>query len=78
MNTYQVNCSIPVHLTITVEAANKEDALDLAMERAHLTGYCGNGAISGKLIGTSDSAVYLDPGEEILEGHGWEITVEEV
>lgn len=74
--TYEVNCSIPVHLTIKVDAANEQDAIDKAMEFATLSSYVGNGG-SDKLVGTAEACVSIEPGEEVLEGNDWKISVSE-
>lgn len=75
MAKWEVNCAIPVFLTITVDADSEEQAIDAAMEAASLGSYVGNGGID-KLIGTSKSNVSLEPGDIVLEDPPFKITVE--
>lgn len=68
MGKYNVTATIPVFITVTVEADSKEDALDQAYDEGlYLSGYCGNGG-SDKLVGTSGSNVSVEAGEIPLEG----------
>lgn len=76
MKTYYVNFSMPVHFNVEVEAESEEDAIEAAMKYATLSSYVGNGG-SGKLVGTDEECVTLEPGEYVLEGDGWEITASE-
>ncbi len=74
--TYKVSCSIPVHLTITVQAESDADAIERALEYAALDIYVGNGG-SDKLVGTGESCVSIEPGDSVLEGDGWSISARE-
>ena len=78
MATFKVNCSIPVHLTIEVDAEDAEEAIEKSDALAHLESYAGNGARFGKLIGTSARNVTLEAGDYVLEGPDWERTAERV
>lgn len=63
MKNYTITIEVPVYMTIEVEADNDSDAIDLASEKAGLTGYSGNGASFGKLVGTSEDGVTISAGE---------------
>jgi len=59
---YRVYGSVPVAVTMTVEAESAEAAIEAAYnEFPGLTGYCGNGG-TDQLVGVHDSAVSLDAG----------------
>lgn len=56
---YRVYGSVPVSVTITVEAESEEAAIEAAYnEFPGLTSYCGNGGID-QLVGVYDDAVSL-------------------
>ena len=60
MATWKVYGSIPVSVTVTVDADTKEDAIEVAYEEFEgLTNYAGNGG-TDKIIGTSDENVSLN------------------
>lgn len=75
MKKFVVNCAIPVHMNIEVEAEDGDAAIEAAYEYMGLTGYAGNGGCN-KLVGTAESNVSIEAGDQPLEGNGWEITVE--
>ena len=76
MKKYEVNCVMPVFMTITVEADNEEDAIDKAFEHVDLKDYAGNGAMFGKLIGTEERNVTLEAGIEPIDDEFYKIEVE--
>lgn len=59
-----------VWLDITVETDSDDDVeiVEQAMECAGLSDYAGNGAMHGKLIGTSEANVVIEAEEYPLEG----------
>jgi hypothetical protein len=78
MKKYEVNCVMPVFMTITVEADNEEDAIDKASDDMYLNGYCGNGARYGRLVGHSRENVCIEAGECVIEDEFFKIEVEEI
>lgn len=62
MAKYNVMGSVPVFITIEVEADSAEGAIEVAYNEFEcLSGYCGNGGID-KLVGTTQQEVSLDAG----------------
>ena len=65
---YQVYGTVTVSVTMTVEADSPEAAIEVAeQEYPGLSDYCGNGATSGKLIGTSADTLTVYAGDDIPE-----------
>lgn len=61
---FNVYGSVKVWVTIEVEADDEQHAIEVAKnEFGGLTGYAGNGGM-GKLVGTSESNVTLDVGDD--------------
>lgn len=76
MKDYLVNLTIPVYLTIRVEADDAEDAYEKAYDLAYLDSYVGNGGMD-KIVGTNETNVSIEAGEVPLEGDfNFEISVE--
>lgn len=67
MKDYIVNMTMPVYLTIRVEAETPEEAIDEAYELAYIENYVGNGG-TDKIVGTRSPNVSLEAGDEVLEG----------
>lgn len=62
---YTVYGTTTISVMVEVEADDEESAIDAAYnEFDGLTGYAGNGG-TGKLVGTSNRNVSLDPGEGV-------------
>jgi hypothetical protein len=62
---FRVYGTTVVNVTIEVEADNEAAAIEAAyQEFGGLTGYAGNGGM-GKLVGTSDQNVSLDPDDHV-------------
>ena len=60
MKTWKVYGSVPVNVTVTVDAETADDAIDKAYEEfGGLTNYAGNGGMD-KIVGTSERNVSLD------------------
>lgn len=73
---YAVHGTVTVSVTMTVEADSPEAAIEAA-ERDYpgLSDYCGNGAISGKLVGTASENLTVYAGDdfpEFIEAEGSE------
>lgn len=76
MPKYKVTAAMPVYVSVTVEAENETDAEDIAMQEMSLTSFAGNGG-SDKLVGVYETHVSIEPGEDIIEGCGYTVEVEE-
>jgi hypothetical protein len=60
MPKYIVEIPYLVFVTVTIEAENEEEAIDIALDEASIGAYCGNGG-HDKLIGvTGDASIYCD------------------
>lgn len=59
---YKVPFSVTCYVTVEVEAENKEEAINLADDEVHLSGYCGNGG-NDKLIGVYGKNLSVEAGE---------------
>ena len=64
MPNYRVSIPWIVWLHVEVKAEDVELAEDAAFEVAHLTGYAGNGARGGKLVGTSETNVTIEAADD--------------
>lgn len=64
MRKYRVSGPANVEVSIIVEAESEEDAMEIACkEFLGVRGYCGNGSISGKLIGVSGQNERIEFGD---------------
>ncbi|QAY02202.1 hypothetical protein VspSw1_134 [Vibrio phage VspSw_1] len=61
MPKFTIEAEVTVFLTIEVDAVDGEQASELAESVCYLESYCGNGATSGKLIGTDEPNVTISP-----------------
>lgn len=68
---------VPVFITVEVEGEDRDDAVEKAGEFFCLDSYVGNGG-NDKLVGTADDNVSITAGDEVIEGNGFEIDVEEI
>jgi hypothetical protein len=60
MKTWKVYGTVPISVTVTVEAETAEEAIEAAYDEFDgLTQYAGNGGF-GKLVGTSSPNVSLE------------------
>ncbi len=77
---YRVDMVYALNVTVEIEADDKDDAVELAIDKAYITAYAGNGGSSGKLVGTSDPDVYVEAGDCPFEGEvgKFEISCEEL
>ena len=64
MPKFLVEGRIVVWLSVEVDAPDREAAEQEACQVGYLTGYAGNGALSGKLLGTDEKNVTLSAGDE--------------
>lgn len=61
---YRVPFKAFVTVFVEVEAENKDEAIDLAWDEAHISGYCGNGG-SDKLIGVYGSNISIEAADDL-------------
>ena len=54
MAKYRITAKGTFYIDMELEADSKEEAIELAHEEVHVSGYCGNGGCD-KLIGVTDS-----------------------
>jgi hypothetical protein len=63
MKTYYVTYTIPVAVTVKVEADNAGDAKDMTVNDAYLTGFGG----ASKMCGTTDEGITIEPNNDLCE-----------
>ncbi len=57
---FRVHGIVTVPVSIDVQADSSEDAIEEAYQNwPSIEGYAGNGAISGKLVGTAEEGVWV-------------------
>lgn len=62
MTKFNVCFTVPVFVTVTIDAPNEEDAIEEAAEYASLTQFAGNNGYD-KLVGVTGSNVSVEPGD---------------
>lgn len=75
MKTWTVQYTMPVFVTVTVEAEDDESAFEKALKVGKLECYVGNGG-TDRLIGTASPEVSLEVGDYYVEEY--DVDVEEV
>lgn len=75
---YSVSVPFVVFVNVEVDADSPEEAEEIGVNTAYLTGYCGNGG-SNKLVGVSGTKFSVEAGSESIEGeHTFKIEVTEI
>jgi hypothetical protein len=71
MTDYYVTFTIPVNITVKVEAENKDDARDATVNDAYLTSF----GLDDKLIGTNIENATVEPNNDLCQF--WKVQTQE-